>query len=125
MATSDWQADAYFSVYVDIKIHTGDALTMEKGAIQNNSIKNNINTKSSTEAELVAARDVLSYFYGLINVFLKQQGYYCDSTFNQDNTSAILLEINGMGISSKRIRHINIRFYFIKDHIIRKELNIK
>ena len=44
---------------------------MEKGAIQNNSIKNNINTKSSTEAELVAARDVLSYFYGLINVFLK------------------------------------------------------
>ena len=57
--------------------------------------------------------------------FLKQQGYDCDTTFHQDNTSAILLETNGMESSSEITRHINKRLYFIKDHIIRQVLNVK
>ena len=30
-----------------------------------------------------------------------------------------------MDISSKSTRYINIHFYFIKDHIIRKDINVK
>ena len=56
---------------------------------------------------------------------LKQQGYYCDTTLHQDNTSAIVLEIKGMVNSSKITQHIRIQFYFIKNYIIRKELNVK
>ena len=56
---------------------------------------------------------------------LKQQGYDCDTTVYQYNTSTVLLETKYMEISSKRTRHINIGLYFIKDHITRRELNIK
>ena len=42
----------------------------------------------------------------------------------QDNTSAILLETNGMDSSSKRTRHLNIRYYFIKDCVDRELLKI-
>ena len=54
-----------------------------------------INTKSSTEAELSAANDVLSNLLWTRN-FLKQKGYDIDPTLNQDNKRAILLETNGM-----------------------------
>ena len=43
----------------------------------------------------------------------------------QDNQSAILLENNGKKSSSKRTRHINIRYYFITDRIKNGELEIE
>ena len=57
--------------------------------------------------------------------FLNWQGYDCDPTLHQENTSEILLETNGMDISSKRTRQTNIRLYFIKDYLICKELSTK
>ena len=39
----------------------------------------------------------------------------------QDNQSAIRLEKNGKQSSSKRTRHINIRYCFITDGIIKQE----
>jgi len=52
---------------------------------------------------------------------LKEQGYESETTFYQDNTFAMLLllviEKNGKESSSKRTRHINIRYFFIKDWI--------
>ena len=43
----------------------------------------------------------------------------------QDNQSTILLENNGKKSSSKRIRHINIRYYFITDRIKNVMLEIE
>ena len=43
----------------------------------------------------------------------------------QDNQSAILLENNGKNSSSKRTRHIKIRYYFITDRIKNDELQIE
>ena len=54
-----------------------------------------INTKSSTEAEMVVANAVLSHFLWTKNL-IKKQGYYCDPTFHQDNKSVSVLERNGM-----------------------------
>ena len=96
---------------------------MGKGEIKK-SMKEKINTRSYTEEELVAENDVLSHLLWTRNLLI-QKGYNCDSTLRQDNTSAILLETNGMESYSKSTHHINMRFYFIKDHIIRKELNTK
>lgn len=42
-----------------------------------------------------------------------------------DNQSAILLENNGRASSSKRTRHINIRYYFVKDKIDSGEIKIE
>ena len=43
----------------------------------------------------------------------------------QDNQSAIRLEKNGKRSSSKRTRHINIRYYFITDRIIKQEASVE
>jgi hypothetical protein len=43
----------------------------------------------------------------------------------QDNQSAMLLEKNGRGSSSKRTRHINIRYFFITDRIAKDELTVE
>ena len=42
----------------------------------------------------------------------------------QDNQSAILLENNGRESSSRRTKHLNIRYFFIKDCIKKGELKI-
>jgi hypothetical protein len=43
----------------------------------------------------------------------------------QDNQSSILLEKNGRASSSKRIRHINIRYFFVTDRIAAKEIAVE
>jgi hypothetical protein len=83
-----------------------------------------LNTRSSTEAELVAADDiVVQAMWTKKN--LEAQGYSSDTTIYQDNTSAILLETNGRESSSKRTRHINVRYYYIKDCIDKGHLQDK
>ena len=42
----------------------------------------------------------------------------------QDNKSTILLATNGKYSSSKRTKHINIRYFFVTDRIRTKELTV-
>jgi hypothetical protein len=84
-----------------------------------------LNTKSSTEAELVGADDVLPQMLWTL-YFLEAQGYKIDNNIlYQDNKSSILLETNGRGSSGKRTRHINVRYFFIKDRVESKEIRIE
>ena len=53
--------DATFAVHEDMRSHTGAALTMGKGALLSMSLKQKINTKSSTEAELVGVDDAMNF----------------------------------------------------------------
>ena len=39
------------------------------------------------------------------------------SMIQQDNTSSIRLEVNGKRYSTKRIRHINIRYFYVTDKV--------
>jgi hypothetical protein len=89
------------------------------------STKLKLNTISSTETELVAVSDYLPMILWT-NYFLDAQGYTSrDTVLNQDNQSAILLEKNGTKSSSKRTKHIHIRYYFITDRINNgKELRV-
>ena len=118
-----WYPDAAFAVHKDFKSHTGGVLTLGKGAVTTISAKQKLNTKSSTEAEVVAVDDVLPQALWTRN-FLMEQGYECKTTIYQDNTSAIQLETNGTESSSKRTRHINIRYYFIKDNVDKQHVQI-
>ena len=54
-----WHVNASFAVHNDTKSHTGATMTMEQGAAFSQSSKQKLNTKSSTEAELVGVGDVL------------------------------------------------------------------
>jgi hypothetical protein len=61
-----------------------------------------------------------------ISHFLDGQGFHVDeSILYQDNTSAILLEKNGRSSSTKRTRHMNIRYFFLKDQVDSKRVKIE
>jgi hypothetical protein len=120
-----WWVDASFAVHGDMKSHTGAAMTLGKGCAICISSKQKINTRSSTEAELVGVNDVLAKIIW-IKMFLIGQGYeVTDNVIYQDNMSAMLLERNGMRSSGKNTRHINIRYYFITDYIKRGEVRVE
>ena len=120
-----WGADASFAVHPDMKSHTGYGMTMGKGYLQTTSRKQKLNTRSSTEAELVAADDAMTQILWT-KMFLEGQGYVVRETvLLQDNTSAIQLENNGKWSSHKRTRHINIRCFFITDQIEKGILKVK
>ena len=60
------------------------------------------------------------------NHFLEHQGYDTSGcVVYQDNRSAILLEKNGHWSRGKRSKHINVRYFFIKDRVDSGELDIE
>jgi hypothetical protein len=119
-----WWVDASYAVHPDMKSHTGGVFTLGKGAIYGTSTRQKINTKSSTEAELVGVAEVLPQILWT-QYFLEAQGYTSENAIiYQDNKSSILLEKNGKASSSKRTRHINVRYYFVTDRISNGEIDI-
>jgi hypothetical protein len=87
--------------------------------------KQKLNTRSSTEAELVGADDGATMILWT-KLFMEAQGY--DITRNilyQDNKSTILLETNGKKSSSKRTRALNIRYFFLADQVAKENLEIE
>jgi hypothetical protein len=83
-----------------------------------------LNTRSSTEAELVTADDTMSSTLWT-RIFLEAQGYNVkENVLFQDNKSATLLEQIGRKSAGKRSRHLNIRFSFITDQIEKKNISI-
>lgn len=120
-----WWIDAAFAVHSDSKSHSGAAMTLGQGMTYTSSVRQKLNTRSSTEAELVGVNDFMPQVLWT-RYFLEAQGYGLrDNLVYQDNQSAILLEENGKGSSSKRTRHINIRFFFVTDRIQGGELTVK
>ena len=120
-----WWADAAFAVHPDMKSHTGGILMMGRGSLHSVSWKQKLNIKSSKEAELIAADDILSDLLWTQN-FLKDQGYTSKSTvLLQDNTSTIELEMNGQDSAGKQSRHIDVRYFFIKDCIEKEKVQVK
>ena len=83
-----------------------------------------LNTKSSTQAKIVGADDVLNNLLWT-RCFMEAQGYKQNPTLMQDNTSAILLENNGYESVGKQSCHVKIKYFFIKDCYERQELDIK
>ena len=109
--------DAAFAVHPDMKSHTGGVISFGTGGIVCKSTKQKLNTKSSTEAEFVGASDYLPNTIWVQN-FLEAQGYQMQENFlEQDNESAIKLEKNGRTSAGPKSRHINIRYFWIKDRL--------
>ena len=89
------------------------------------SSKQKLNTKSSTEAELVGASDYLPNILW-VKMFMEAQGYPLGETYlEQDNESAIKLEKNGRMSAGPRSRHINIRYFWIKDRSQQEHISIR
>jgi hypothetical protein len=119
-----WWVDASFAVHPNLRGHSGGGLSMGRGFPNVSSTKHKMNTRSSTESEIVAADDFMPAICWT-RYFMEAQGYKIkDNILFQDNKSAILLEKNGKASSSKRTKHINIRFFFITDRVMKNELSV-
>ena len=79
--------------------------------------KQKLVTRSSTESEVVGVHDVLPHVLWTKH-FLEAQGFVVgENIVYQDNMSSILLEKNGRKSSTKRTKHMHIRYFYITDHV--------
>ena len=86
--------NASFAVHPDFKSHSGATMMMGTGAIQSASIKQKLNIRSSTEAEIVGVDDLAPKIFWT-KLFIEAQGYNVEKNIlYQDNKSSILLETN-------------------------------
>jgi hypothetical protein len=98
---------------------------LEKGAPISVSRKQKTNCRSSTEAELVGTYDALPSVLHIKN-FLEAMGFEVNKNIiYQDNKSSITLEKHGRASSSKRTKHIKVRYFFIKDMIEQGEVSVE
>jgi hypothetical protein len=58
-----WWVDASYAVHPNMRSHTGASMTLGCGMIYSKSVKQKLNTKSSTEAEVVAVGDLGSMIF--------------------------------------------------------------
>jgi hypothetical protein len=123
--TLTWYIDAAFAVHADMKSHTGSVFTMGKGALASSSTKQKVNSRSSTESELVAMDNKMSKILWAKR-FLEWQGFEVKlNIVYQDNTSTMKLGENGKASSGKRTRHFDIKYFYVTDLVDRKELKIE
>ena len=88
------------------------------------STKQKLNTKNSTETEVVGASDYLPWTIWISN-FMREQGYDIkQKIYYQDNMSAMKMEQNGISSTGEKSRHINIRYFFVKDVVKREKIDI-
>jgi hypothetical protein len=117
-----WWVDASFMVHPNMRGHSGGCLSLGRGFPIVSSTKQKLNIRSSIETEIVGADDFMPAICWT-RYFMKTQVYGVkDNVLFQDNNSSILLENNGKASSSKRTKHINIRYFFITDRVSKKEV---
>lgn len=117
--------DAAYAVHPNMRSHTGGAISMGTGVIHCKSSRQKLNTKSSTEAELVGVSDYIPYNIWLMH-FMKEQGYEMEiNVLYQDNQSAMKMERNGRNSCTGNSRHVNIRYFWVKDKIEKGEVDLK
>jgi uncharacterized protein YbaR (Trm112 family) len=120
-----WWVDASYAVHPDMRGHSGGTMSLGHGSVYSTSTKQKLVTRSSTECELVGVHDVMPQIEWT-RLFLEAQGCdISDHVLYQDNMSAMLLEKNGRALSSKRTKHINLRYFYVKDTIDSGQLRVE
>jgi hypothetical protein len=106
-----WWVDALFAVHPNMRSHTGATMSLGTGCPYAISRMQKLNTRSSTESELVGVDNAMSLIVWTRN-FLRGQGFrMSDNVIYQDNQSAMLLKNNAKMSSSKRTCHLDIRWW--------------
>ena len=100
MNVAKYYAESSFAVHPDFKSHTGATMTMGQGAIHSMSRKQKLNTRNSTEAELVGCYYAITMWLWT-DLFMKAQGFPVESLSYQDNKSTILLGNNGSAMMAR------------------------
>ena len=95
------------------------------GVVATKCQKQKLNVKSSTEGELVGVSDFMPNMVW-VRMFIEAQGYSLEENILfQDNQSAIKIELNGKKSSGQKTKHMDNRFFWIKDRISKERINIE
>ena len=119
-----WWVDSSYVLHPDMRSHSGIFMTLGKytGYVASN--KQKINTKSSTEAELLAIDDSMGQILWTRHFLAAQGEQIPTTTIYQDNKSTILLAENGRKSSSKSTKHLDVRYVFMMDKIKKGKVKI-
>ena len=118
--------DAAFAVHDTRESQSGFVFTLGDFGIPIlwKSIKQKLVANSSTEAELICIYDALDHILWIRRV-LEWLGHEQGTTkLYQDNTSTITMAHMGRGASGSNTKHIDIRYFFIKQFIDAKVIEI-
>jgi hypothetical protein len=115
--------DASFGAHGDGKSHTGVIIALGNGPVYAKSSKQKLVSKSSTEAELIALSDGCTQVIGCRNFLIEQGEVVGPATVFQDNKSTLQMIKNGMS-TSNRTKHVNIRFFWVKDRVDAGEIKL-
>ena len=104
--------------------HTGGAMTMGRGFPLDKYTKHKLHTCSSTESEIMLVENMIPQILWDC-LFMKAQVFVVmDTILYQERNSAMLLETNECSSSSKRTRHIEIRYYLVANQVANGDLRI-
>ena len=107
--------DASYVTHRDMRGHIGGLMSMSIRAIYNKCSKQKINTKRSTETEIIGVGDYIPWTLWAKR-FLQAQDYVLRrNIFYQDNMSAMRLKSNRLKSCGEKSRHVDVRFFFIKE----------
>ena len=116
--------DVSYAVHDDMKSHTGGCMSWGTGTLLTMCQKQKLNTKSSTEGEVVGVSDFLPHTIWA-KYFLEAQGHEIqENIIYQDNQSAIKIEKNGKQSCGSKSRHIHVRYFFIKDRLSSEDIEV-
>jgi len=99
-----WWIDASLAVHSDMRSQTGMTMSLGKGSLYSGSVKQKLNSRSSTKAELIGVNDAMTLVIWTWNFLMAQGHQVNDNVIFQDNQSAMLLEGNGNASSGRRTR---------------------
>ncbi len=98
--------------------------TMGKGATSSYLQKVKLNTRSSTETELVVSDIYMPEMLWLLH-FIGAQWYNIECVgLYQDNISMQMLIKNGRFLSRWKTKHVKAKFFFIKDWVDGSEIKV-
>jgi hypothetical protein len=87
-----WYVNASFAVHPNMRSHTGRGSTMGRGFPIVSSTKQKLNTRSSTESELVGVDNMMPIIVWSCYFLMAQQYGVTQNLLLQDNKSSMLLE---------------------------------
>jgi hypothetical protein len=109
--------DVSYGIHDDCKSHTGGIMSWGWGVLLSKCQKQKLNTKSSTESEIVGVSDYLPNVIWA-RMFLEGQGFSIkENILYQDNQSSIKIEKNGKKSSGQKTKHMDNRYFWIKDRL--------
>lgn len=109
--------DAAYGVHMDGKSHTGVSIILgDAGPVFVRSTKQPITAKSSTEAELIGTSDSANQVFHIRNFIIAQGHGDQPAQILQDNMSCMALLAKGKS-TSMRTRHIQIRYFWVKERV--------